>query len=67
VAILGVHRIIRRPAVVSDGKGGEKIEIRDLMNLSLSFDHRVVDGYDAATFVQAVKKLIETPVLLLAG
>jgi pyruvate dehydrogenase E2 component (dihydrolipoamide acetyltransferase) len=61
VAILGVHRIIRRPAVVSDGKGGEKIEIRDLMNLSLSFDHRVVDGYDAARFVGAIKATLETP------
>jgi pyruvate dehydrogenase E2 component (dihydrolipoamide acetyltransferase) len=61
VAILGVHRIIRRPAVVSDGKGGEKIEIRDLMNLSLSFDHRVVDGYDAARFVADIKATLETP------
>jgi pyruvate dehydrogenase E2 component (dihydrolipoamide acetyltransferase) len=61
VAILGVHRIIRRPAVVSDGKGGEKIEIRDLMNLSLSFDHRVVDGYDAARFVAEIKATLESP------
>jgi pyruvate dehydrogenase E2 component (dihydrolipoamide acetyltransferase) len=56
VAILGVHRIIRRPAVV-----GDKIEIRDLMNLSLSFDHRVVDGYDAARFVADIKATLETP------
>ena len=63
VAILGVHRIIRRPAVVSDGQGGagEKIEIRDLMDLSLSFDHRVVDGYDAARFVADIKATLETP------
>jgi pyruvate dehydrogenase E2 component (dihydrolipoamide acetyltransferase) len=61
VAILGVHRIIRRPAVVSDGKEGEKIEIRDLMNLSLSFDHRVVDGYDAARFVADIKATLESP------
>jgi pyruvate dehydrogenase E2 component (dihydrolipoamide acetyltransferase) len=56
VAILGVHRIIRRPAVV-----GDKIEIRDLMNLSLSFDHRVVDGYDAARFVADIKATLERP------
>ena len=56
VAILGVHRIIRRPAVV-----GDKIEIRELMNLSLSFDHRVVDGYDAARFVADIKATLETP------
>ena len=36
------------------------------MNLSISCDHRVVDGYDAAAFVQEVKRLIETPVLLLS-
>ena len=60
VAILGVHRIIRRPAVVPR-QGGETIEIRDLMNLSLSFDHRVVDGYDAARFVADIKATLETP------
>ena len=51
---------------VSDGMGGERIEKRKTMNLSISCDHRVVDGYDAAGFVQEVKRLIETPVLLLA-
>ena len=66
VAIIGPNRIIERPMFVSDGMGGERIEKRKLMNISISCDHRVVDGYDAASFVQAVKKLIETPVLLLA-
>jgi pyruvate dehydrogenase E2 component (dihydrolipoamide acetyltransferase) len=56
VAILGVHRIARRPAVV-----GDQIVIRDLMNLSLSFDHRVVDGFDAAQFVAEIKATLETP------
>jgi len=56
VAILGVHRIARRPAVV-----GDKIEIRQLMNLSLSFDHRVVDGFDAAQFVAEIKRTLEAP------
>ena len=66
VAIIGPNRIIERPMFVPDGMGGERIEKRKLMNLSISCDHRVVDGWDAASFVQAIKRLIETPVLLLA-
>jgi 2-oxoisovalerate dehydrogenase E2 component (dihydrolipoyl transacylase) len=66
VAIVGPNRIIERPMFVSDGTGGERIEKRKLMNISISCDHRVVDGHDAASFIQAMKKLIETPVLLLA-
>jgi pyruvate dehydrogenase E2 component (dihydrolipoyllysine-residue acetyltransferase) len=56
VAILGVHRIAKRPAVVKD-----QIVIRDLMNLSLSFDHRVIDGFDAAQFVAEIKRSLEAP------
>jgi len=67
VAIIGPNRIVERPMFVPDGMGGERIEKRKLMNISISCDHRVVDGWDAASFVQAVKKLIETPVLLLAN
>jgi 2-oxoisovalerate dehydrogenase E2 component (dihydrolipoyl transacylase) len=67
VAIIGPNRIVERPMFVPDEMGGERIEKRKLMNLSISCDHRVVDGYDAAAFVQAVKKLLETPVLLLAN
>lgn len=66
VAIIGPNRIVERPMFVPDGMGGERIEKRKLMNISISCDHRVVDGWDAASFVQAVKKLIEKPVLLLA-
>ncbi|MEE4206675.1 MAG: dihydrolipoamide acetyltransferase family protein [Erythrobacter sp.] len=65
VAIIGPNRIVERPMFVPDGQGGERIEKRKLMNISISCDHRVVDGYDAASFIQEVKKLIETPVLLL--
>ena len=65
VAIIGPNRIVERPMFVPDQMGGERIEKRKLMNISISCDHRVVDGWDAASFVQAVKKLIETPVLLL--
>ena len=66
VAIIGPNRIIERPMFVSDGQGGERVEKRKLMNISISCDHRVVDGYDAASFIQEVKQLIETPVLLLS-
>ena len=66
VAIIGPNRIVERPMFVSDGMGGERIEKRKLMNISISCDHRVVDGWDAASFVHALKRVIETPVLLLA-
>jgi 2-oxoisovalerate dehydrogenase E2 component (dihydrolipoyl transacylase) len=61
VAIIGPNKIVERPMFV-----GDTIEARKLMNLSISCDHRVVDGWDAASFVQALKKLVETPVLLFA-
>jgi 2-oxoisovalerate dehydrogenase E2 component (dihydrolipoyl transacylase) len=61
VAIIGPNKIVERPMFV-----GDSIEARKLMNLSISCDHRVVDGWDAASFVQALKKLMETPVLLFA-
>jgi len=66
VAIIGPNRIIERPMFITGADGTERIEKRKLMNISISCDHRVVDGYDAASFIQEVKKLIETPVLLLA-
>lgn len=56
VGILGVHKMEQRPAVVN----GE-IAIRWKMNLSISLDHRLVDGYDGAIFVQDVKNLLEDP------
>ena len=59
VAIVGVNRIVERP-VVRDGQ----IVIRKMMNLSSSFDHRVVDGFDAASFIQTVKGYLETPARL---
>lgn len=61
VAIIGPNRIVERPVFV-----GDHIERRKLMNLSISCDHRVVDGWDAANFVQAVKRLLESPLMLLA-
>jgi pyruvate dehydrogenase E2 component (dihydrolipoamide acetyltransferase) len=59
VAILGIHKIAKRPVVMAD-----KIVIRDMMNVSLSVDHRLVDGYDAATFVAELKASLETPGLI---
>ena len=67
VAIIGPNRIIERPMYVSDGNGGERIEKRELMNISISCDHRVVDGWDAASFVQELKKLLEAPALILVS
>jgi 2-oxoisovalerate dehydrogenase E2 component (dihydrolipoyl transacylase) len=61
VAIIGPNRIVERPVFQ-----GDDIVRAKLMNLSISCDHRVVDGWDAASFVQAVRKLLETPVLLFA-
>lgn len=65
VAIIGPNRIVERPMFVPDGMGGERVAKRKLMNLSISCDHRVVDGWDAASFVQALRKMLETPALLL--
>lgn len=66
VAIIGPNRIVERPMFITGPDGVERIEKRKLMNISISCDHRVVDGYDAASFIQEIKKLIESPVLLLA-
>ena len=58
-AILGMHKIQERPMVVSG-----KIEIRPMMYLALSYDHRVIDGKEAVTFLVRVKELLENPVKL---
>ncbi|MED5607104.1 dihydrolipoamide acetyltransferase family protein [Pseudomonas sp. JH-2] len=59
VAIVGVNRMVERPMVVNG-----QIVVRKMMNLSSSFDHRVVDGMDAAAFIQAVRALLEHPATL---
>jgi pyruvate dehydrogenase E2 component (dihydrolipoamide acetyltransferase) len=63
-AILGVGRVHRRP-VAAGQAGQERVEIRPVMALSLTFDHRVVDGAPAAQFLQRVKHVLEHPYLLL--
>ncbi|MCL2784099.1 MAG: 2-oxo acid dehydrogenase subunit E2 [Propionibacteriaceae bacterium] len=59
VGILGMGAITRRPIVVSDPRFGEIIAIRDMMYLSLSYDHRLVDGAEAARFLKTVKTRLE--------
>ncbi|WP_332812060.1 dihydrolipoamide acetyltransferase family protein [Sphingomonas sp.] len=61
VAIVAINKVVARPVAIE-----QRIEIRKMMNLSSSFDHRVVDGWDAASFIQEVKRLLEHPLLLLS-
>ncbi|MCI4644599.1 MAG: 2-oxo acid dehydrogenase subunit E2 [Hyphomonadaceae bacterium] len=59
VAIIGPNKLEQRPIVI-DGQ----VVIRTMMNVSTAFDHRIVDGHDAARFVQRLKRLVENPALL---
>ena len=59
VAILGTGALVKRPVVVTDVDGGETIAIRQIMMLALSYDHRIVDGADAARFLVAMKTRLE--------
>ena len=59
VAIVGINRIDERPVV----RGG-RIVVRRMMNLSSSFDHRVIDGWNAAAFIHKLKRFVEQPATL---
>ncbi|AGT10367.1 dihydrolipoamide acetyltransferase family protein [Paracoccus aminophilus] len=59
VAIIGINRLAVRPFW-----NGTAFEPRKMMNISCSFDHRIIDGWDAAVFVQRLKELLETPALI---
>ena len=59
VAIIGPNKIFEKPVIQ-----GNFVSTRKMMNLSSSFDHRIIDGYDAACFVQALKRLLEHPALI---
>jgi 2-oxoglutarate dehydrogenase E2 component (dihydrolipoamide succinyltransferase) len=59
VAILGTGAVVKRPVVVKDNDGGETIAIRSMVYLALSYDHRVVDGSDAARFLSTMKARLE--------
>lgn len=63
VGILGVHRIVKRPGVVETPEG-DAFEVRQYMNLSISVDHRLVDGASAVRFLVHIKQLLENPGLL---
>jgi 2-oxoisovalerate dehydrogenase E2 component (dihydrolipoyl transacylase) len=56
VGIIGVNRAVERPVVL-----GGQVTVRTMMNLSSSFDHRFVDGYDAAAMIQRLRELLEQP------
>ena len=58
--ILGMHNIIQRPVAV-DGR----VEIRPMMYLALSYDHRIIDGKESVSFLVAVKEALEDPINLL--
>ena len=59
VAIIGPNKLVERAVI-----DGSFIARRKVMNLSSSFDHRIVDGYDAASFIQTLKRLMEHPALI---
>jgi len=61
-AILGMHKIQERPMAVNG-----KVEIRPMMYLALSYDHRIIDGRESVSFLVRVKELLENPELLLVG
>jgi pyruvate dehydrogenase E2 component (dihydrolipoamide acetyltransferase) len=63
IAIMGVHRIVKRPGVVETPQG-DKIEVRQYMNFSASVDHRLADGADGARFLVHIRRLLENPGLL---
>jgi 2-oxoglutarate dehydrogenase E2 component (dihydrolipoamide succinyltransferase) len=54
--ILGMHKLARRPIAV-----GDKVEIRPMMYVALSYDHRIVDGREAVTFLVRIKECVEEP------
>ncbi|HET8600372.1 MAG TPA: 2-oxoglutarate dehydrogenase, E2 component, dihydrolipoamide succinyltransferase [Segeticoccus sp.] len=59
VGILGTGAVVKRPVVVTDPDGGETLAIRSMAYLALSYDHRIVDGADAARFLNTVKQRLE--------
>jgi len=61
-AILGMHKIQDRPMAING-----KVEIRPMMYLALSYDHRIVDGRESVSFLVRVKELLENPELILLG
>ena len=61
-AILGMHNIVERPVAING-----KVEIRPIMFLALSYDHRIIDGKESVSFLKAVKEMLENPTKLIFG
>ena len=61
-AILGMHNIVERPVAING-----KVEIRPIMYLALSYDHRIIDGKESVGFLVKVKEMLENPVKMLFG
>ena len=61
-AILGMHNIVERPMAI-DGK----VEIRPMMYLALSYDHRIIDGKESVSFLVKVKEMLENPERMIFG
>lgn len=59
VAIIGPNKLVERPVIQ-----GSFVSLRKVMNLSSSFDHRIIDGHDAASFIQNLKRFLEHPALI---
>ena len=64
-AILAVGRICRTPVVITGKDGTEEIGIRPICALSLSYDHRSIDGAEAAKFLQKIRMYLQNPALML--
>lgn len=64
-AILAVGKIAKTPVVVTNDEGGDEIAIKSMCALCLSYDHRIIDGAEAARFLQKVKNYLQNPVLLI--
>jgi len=60
VAILGAGAVVKRPVVITDAQGDDSIAVRSMVYLSLTYDHRIVDGADAARFLSAIKSRLES-------
>ncbi|MEM6854344.1 MAG: 2-oxo acid dehydrogenase subunit E2, partial [Planctomycetota bacterium] len=63
--VLGMHGIVRRPIAVDPGTPNERIEIRPMMYLALTYDHRIVDGREAVTCLKRICDTIEDPARML--
>ena len=63
-AILAVGKIAKTPVVVTNAEGEDQVVIQPICNLCLSYDHRIIDGAEAAKFLQKLKSYLQNPVLL---